>query len=226
MWTSSSVAGPRSAGRATSIAGASPSWSRAGRAQLGDQRAQRLDVAVSCSTATRMAARMASASSSRAALESSTRRPPSACSVSSCELARPAVALGLGRRDRPAPALGLDRLGSRDRRRRLRGERLQQLLVVAGEGAVAVEAVERGEHAETLAAIGQRHQERRRRVIDAQLRGRDPQLVGRVGDAAGAAAGEHLTGGGARQREPRAVAESHVTRARRDDEVARRRAAG
>ena len=53
------------------------------------------------------------------------------------QLARPAVALGLGRRQRAAPAVGLDRLGRGHGRRRLRREGLQQLLVVAGEGAVA-----------------------------------------------------------------------------------------
>ena len=187
-----------SAARARSSAGASPSWSSAGgRSSAMSERSDSMSP-VSCSAASRMAARMASGIVEPRGAREQHAQAAERLQRLVVQLARPAMALGLGRRERPAPAVGLHRLGRGHRRRRLRGEGLQQLLVIAGEGAVALEAIEGGEHAEALAAVEQRHQERRRRVADAEALGRDPQLVGRVGDAPGAARGEHLTGGGAR----------------------------
>ena len=79
-------------------------------------------------------------------------------------------------------------------------KRLEQLLIVVREAAVAAKAIEGGEHAEALTAIDERDEECGGGVVEAELFGRDQELARRVGDAPAAALGEHLARCRARER--------------------------
>ena len=126
--------------------------------------AQRLDVAASAAGSRRAWPRASPRrSSSRAALDRSTFRPAERLQRLVVQLARPAVALGLGRRHASGGGVGLHRLARSPPRsppvpRRPRSSCSSSRVKVA----VAVDAVEGGEHAEALAAVDERDEQRRR----------------------------------------------------------------
>ena len=165
--------------------GAQPELVERGRAQLGDDRAQVLDLAGRC--VDRVAHRSLRRAPDLAAQRRGQQYAQAAESLQRLvvQLARPAAALGVGGRQRAAQAVGLHALRHRHGGGGADGERAQQLLVVLAEHGPVRAAIECRQHAERLAAVDHRHEQRGLRVGHPELAGGRPQPRGDVGDPFG-----------------------------------------
>ena len=144
-------------------AGASADLVQRRRAQLGDQRAEVVDLDVDLlGRLVERVAQLAALASPRSAAESSTRRAAEPLQRLVVKLSRPAPALLLGGLDAVAQPLGLATdCAVATAVAALAAKAAQQALVLGAEPGPVADAVERGEHAEAGAPEAQRHEQRR-----------------------------------------------------------------
>ena len=157
------------------------------RSQLGDQRPQALDLGAD--VVDRLACRLPQGlrvAPAQRRGEQHLKRPERLQRLV-VQLARPAAALLLGRRDRVPQAVLGDRAGGRHGRRGARREGEKEPLFLVAERRVTGEAVEGGEQAERRVAVHERDQQRGGGAGDAEVAARHAQPCGDVVDPLGPA---------------------------------------